>query len=104
EREGGIDRGRHRRLAPPGTLPEVTVLNVLGPDPDGELLAAPAETGEGGKAPLIFLIPDPPVKPALARGDRVLARLRRLDEASYEARIIRRLDAVPPRIVGVIER
>jgi ribonuclease R len=106
EREGEIDRGRHRRMAAPGTLPEVTVLSVLGPDSDGELLAAPSEAraGDGEEPPRIFLIPDRPAKPALARGDRVLARLRRLDDDSYEARVIRRLDAVPPRIVGVFER
>jgi ribonuclease R len=108
EQEGAIDRGRHRRMAAPGALPEVTVLAVLGPDSDGELLAAPAAGGDGAdgnaEAPRIFLIPDRPAKPALARGDRVLARLRRLDETSYEARVIRRLDAVPPRVVGVYER
>jgi len=102
EQAGEIDRGRHRRMARPGSLPEVSVLDVLGPDADGELLAAPA-TGEGG-APRIFLLPDRMAKPALARGDRVLARLRRLDAESYEAKVIRRLPAVPARIVGVFER
>ena len=104
ERDGEIDRGRHRRMAPPGALPEVTVLSVLGPDPDGELLAVPAAGGAEASAPRIFLIPDRPAKPALTRGDRVLARLKRLDAESYEARVIRRLDTVPPRIVGVYER
>ncbi len=102
EQAGEIDRGRHRRMARPGSLPEVSVLDVLGPDADGELLAAPAQ-GEGA-APRIFLLPDRMAKPALARGDRVLARLRRLDAESYEAKVIRRLPAVPARIVGVYER
>src|SRR5262249_45586128 len=104
EHAGEIDRGRHRRMAAPGALPEVTVLSVLGPDADGELLAAPANEPGEATAPRIFLIPDRPIRPALARGDRVLARLKRLDEASYEARVIRRLDFVPPRVVGVYER
>src|SRR4051794_22324956 len=47
EQTGEIDRGRHRRMAAPGALPEVTVLSVLGPDPDGELLAAPAHGADG---------------------------------------------------------
>jgi len=102
EQAGEIDRGRHRRMARPGSLPEVSVLDVLGPDADGELLAAPAQ-GEGA-APRIFLLPDRMAKPALARGDRVLARLRRLDAESYEAKVIRRLPGVPARIVGVYER
>jgi ribonuclease R len=104
EHAGEIDRGRHRRLAAPGALPEVTVLSVLGPDPDGELIAAPAEADGQIREPRIFLIPDSPAKSALARGDRVLARLRRVDNETYEARVIRRLDAVPPRIIGVYER
>ena len=50
EHAGEIDRGRHRRMGAPGALPEVTVLTVLGPDTDGELMAAPA-TGQrrGGR-------------------------------------------------------
>ena len=107
EHAGEIDRGRHRRMGAPGALPEVTVLTVLGPDTDGELMAAPATGSDGagdGEAPRIFLVPDRTAKPAYARGDRVLARLRRLDETSYEARVIRRLEAPPPRIVGVYDR
>jgi ribonuclease R len=112
EHAGEIDRGRHRRMGAPGALPEVTVLTVLGPDTDGELMAAPAPGSEGagsggagdGEAPRIFLVPDRTAKPAYARGDRVLARLRRIDETSYEGRVIRRLEAPPPRIVGVYDR
>ena len=102
EHAGEIDRGRHRRMGAPGALPEVTVLTVLGPDTDGELMAARRRAATGraprdrrGEAPRIFLVPDRTAKPAYARGDRVLARLRRLDETSYEARVIRRLRSAP---------
>jgi ribonuclease R len=106
EHSGEVDRGRHRRVARPGALPEVAVLSVLGTDPDGELLAAPATASaeEESALPRIFLVPDRLAKPALARGDRVLARLRRIDEESYEARVVRRLPAGPARIVGVYDR
>jgi ribonuclease R len=106
ERSGEVDRGHHRRVAAPGALPEVAVLSVLGPDTDGELLAVPATASaeEESTPPRIFLVPDRLAKPALARGDRVLARLRRIDEESYEARVIRRLPAGPARIVGVYDR
>jgi ribonuclease R len=104
ERAGDVDRGKHRRMASPGALAEVVSLTVLGPDPDGELLAAPTETSSEGKQPKIFLAPDRLAKPALARGDRVLARLRRVDEDNYEARVIRRLPLLPARIVGVFDR
>ncbi len=104
EREGDVDRGKHRRMASPGALDEVATLTVLGPDADGELLAAPSDLGSDAKAPKIFLHGERLAKPALARGDRVLARLKRIDDTSYEARVIRRLPALPARIVGVYER
>jgi ribonuclease R len=104
EREGEVDRGKHRRIASPGALEEVMTLSVLGPDADGELLAAPSEIQVEGKSPRIFLAPDRLAKPALARGDRVLARLRRIDDSIYEARVIRRLPVLPARIVGLYDR
>jgi len=104
EREGEVDRGRHRRIAGPGALDEVVTLTVLGPDADGELLAAPADLSTEAKGPRIFLLPDRLAKPALARGDRVLARLRRVEEDTYEGRVIRRLPVLPARIVGLYDR
>ena len=104
EREGDVDRGKHRRMANPGALDEVATLTVLGPDADGELLAAPADLSSETKTPRIFLLPDRLAKPALARGDRVLARLRRIDEETYEGRVIRRLPVLPARIVGLYDR
>src|ERR1700757_2674432 len=66
ERSGEVDRGRHRRVARPGALPEVAVLSVLGTDSDGELLAAPATASpeEEAALPRIFLMPDRLAKPA----------------------------------------
>ena len=104
EREGEVDRGRHRRVASPGALDEIATLTVLGPDADGELLAAPADGHDEARRPRIFLLPERLAKPALARGERVLARLRRLDADSYEARVIRRLPVLPARIVGLYDR
>ncbi|HEY2890119.1 MAG TPA: ribonuclease R [Dongiaceae bacterium] len=104
EREGDVDRGKHRRMASPGALDEVATLTVLGPDVDGELLATPADFSGDAKAPKIFLHAERFAKPALARGDRVLARLSRIDDNSYQARVIRRLPELPVRIVGVYDR
>ncbi len=111
EAEGLLDRGRKRRLAPPGSLPEVTVLEVVGPDIDGELIARPANwgraPGQEGAPPTIYLVPDRRGAgrlSALGPGERVLARLRRLDQASYEAGIIRHLPSVARRLLGVYTR
>jgi ribonuclease R len=105
ERDGALDRGRRRRLARPGALPEVAVLEIAGTDPDGEVIARPVSWREdAGEPPLIYMAPDRAGTPALARGDRVLARLTRTGEATYDGRVIRRLTAHAKRIIGVYRR
>ncbi len=99
--EGVVDRGKKRRMAPPGALPEVAVLDVIGPDADGDLLARPATWTGDAPPPRIELAPDRKGAPALGEGDRVLARLERIDARSYKARVIRQLAGSADRVVGV---
>src|SRR3546814_14037503 len=47
--EGLLDFGRRRRVAPPGALPEVTIVEVTGTDADGEALARPAGWRDGAE-------------------------------------------------------
>ena len=102
EAEGVVERGRGKRVAPPQALPEVAVLEVSGIDPDGEPIPRPiAWTGEGNP-PRIFLLPEKKTGlPALAAGDRILAKLRRINERLYEARTIRRIEGAEGRVLGV---
>ena len=101
EADGNVERGRGRRVAPPQSLPEVAVLEVAGVDPDGEVLARPLTwTGEGNP-PRIFMMPEKKGHPALATGDRVLAKLSRVNDRLYEARTIRRLEGTVGRVLGV---
>lgn len=103
EREGKIDRGRSRKLAPKGALPEVAVLRVKGQNEDGELLAE--ATGENAILDAIII-----VVPAGRRasppkdGDRVLARLRRTGGNTYEASPIRILRPGPETVLVVARR
>ncbi|WP_372397270.1 ribonuclease R [Azospirillum sp. HJ39] len=94
EADGAVERGRNKRVAPPQSLPAVAVLLVTGADADGELSARPLTwTGEGNP-PRIFLLPErrsrgedrPP-----AVGDTLLAKLARINDRLYEARVIRRI-------------
>jgi ribonuclease R len=103
EKDGAVDRGRGRRLSQPGTLPEVAVVQVTGTDADGEVLAKPVMWKGDGEPPVIYLAPDRHGTPALARGDRVLARLTRSGENSYDGRPIRRLAGAPKRVLGIYE-
>jgi ribonuclease R len=99
EHEGAAERGAKRRLQPSGALPEICVLEVTGIDDDGELLAKPLVPVRG-EAPMIRVLPGPEGG-AAGVGERVAARLVRIDAGHYEARIIRALGAGPERILGI---
>lgn len=103
ERDGAVDRGKARRLAAPGALPEVAVIQVIGPDANGDIWARPIEFPQDDAEPQIILIEDRKFDKPLAPGDRLLARLERKDADIYEARPIRRLQARADRVVGVLE-
>ncbi len=106
EAEGTVARGRKRSYERPGILPEVTVLELIGQDPDGELLARPQRWERGEEPPQIVIVPgreDEGRGPALGAGERVLARLTQTREG-YEARIIRRLGASVHKVLGVFHQ
>jgi ribonuclease R len=109
EREGTVDRGRNRRMGAAGQLPEVTVVQIIGPDADGDLWARPVDLRPDDAEPKILVIENRDrhaehgQKP-LGPGDRVLVRLTRTDADEYEARPIRKLESRATRVVGVITR
>ncbi|MBW8268116.1 ribonuclease R [Caldovatus aquaticus] len=85
-------------------LPEMAVVEVFGTDADGEPLARPVGWQGPGRPPVVFLRPERPGQPALAPGERVLARLRRLGGDRYEGRTFKRIGgAAPARLLGVFE-
>ncbi|WP_374372982.1 ribonuclease R [Dongia sp.] len=104
EQQGEVDRGHAKRLAAPGALPEVTVIQVIGPDADGDIWARPIDFPEDDAEPQIIVIEDKKLDRPLAAGDRILARLERKDADVYEARPIRRLQSRAERVVGVFEK
>ncbi|MFQ5959725.1 MAG: RNB domain-containing ribonuclease, partial [Alphaproteobacteria bacterium] len=104
EDEGLVDRRHKRRLDTPSRLPTVTVVEVGGVDADGELIARPLGWRGEGEPPAIVMLPERRGRPALAVGDRVLARLDRVAADAYEGRTIRRLPKGPGRVLGVYRR
>jgi len=83
-------------------LPPVSVLEVTGPDGDGDLFARPLEwSGEGNAPRVLMVLRDS--DPALGAGDRVLGRLEKVDgeDYAYSGRLIRRIGTNPLRILGV---
>jgi len=99
--EGVIAPAGHRRFAPPGRLPDATVVQVTGTDPDGDAIARPVDWQGDGPPPLVLMAPELRDRPALAPGERVLARLRPIGNGKYEGRTLKRLSAEPGRILGV---
>ncbi|HEY2070094.1 MAG TPA: ribonuclease R [Rhizomicrobium sp.] len=101
EGEGLLKRGPHRTFEQPGVLPEVTVLEITGQDPDGELLARPQRWDNAAPPPTIVIVPGREENAsALGRGERVLARLTETRNG-YEARVIKRLGASAHKVLGV---
>ncbi len=77
------------------------VVQVTGTDPDGDAIARPVGWEGDGPPPLVLMAPEPRGRPALAPGERVLARLRPIGHGKYEGRTLKRLTEAPGRILGV---
>ena len=103
--EGHVGRPERRKLAQPGHLPAVAVVDVVAIDRDGDLVAKPAAWPDDEEPPRILVLPEGrQSRQALGVGDRLLARLSRIGEGRYEARVIRRLTRPPKTVMGVLER
>ena len=98
---GAIARQGGRKLASPDQLPEVTVLIIRKIDRDGTLLAVPAMEIDG-TPPTIRVFPDKRSGRAPRVGQQVLARLRRISGARYEAKVIRILETTQQRLFGTV--
>ena len=104
ETEGAVEK-KARRYGRPGELPAVSVLEVTGPDRQGDLFARALEwTGEG-EAPRI-LVTTSRDDPALGAGDRILVRLTSVEGEghSHTARLIRRIGQGARRILGLFRK
>jgi len=88
---GQITRLEGRRITSPENLPPVAVLTITRITDDGDAYAEPVEAALD-PMPQILVLADRRKGRSIAAGDRVLARLTRIDATQYDAKIIRRLD------------
>jgi ribonuclease R len=102
EQDGKLGRGRHRRFAAPGTIPDVTVLEITGIDTDGELLAKPLNWQSADRAPRIY-VAQSDGRAAYGLRDRVLCRMRKISAKEYEAQVIRQISEAPSRVLGIYQ-
>jgi len=101
---------RHRKLIDTSALPPIAALEVVGTDPDGELIGVPLEWDETilGKPPCILIEANraggtreelqPP-----ARGEHILAKIEPTGDPAwpFRARIVRRLVDTGRRVLGI---
>ena len=102
EAEGHLMQ-RRRRFNDPNSLPPVSVLQMLGPDSQGDMFAVPLEWEGTGHLPKI-LMRSRQGEPALAQGDRLLARLTPTpdeDGYQYTGQMIRAIGTNPKRLLGI---
>ena len=109
----GLLEKRARRLSRPGTLPPISVLNIIGRDNDGGLISRPAEWDEEnyGKPPVVTIrrtrLNKSSDGPAVGVGDRVLAKIFRNkdnDGPEYSARVIKVVDQGSNAVLGVLRK
>jgi len=104
--EEGLIAGSRRKLTRPGTLPPVTVVEIVSRDRDGEFIARPATwDDEHGAPPRILMVESKHQSgPAAGIGDRVLARITTLvadADYPYQARTIKRLPRTAKHLIGI---
>jgi ribonuclease R len=97
-RERQNPRKAERRRESARGLPEIGVVEIDAIDIDGELRGRPI-VGNRTYKEEVTIVPEPGT-PALGIGERALVRFA-LGEGGWEARVIRRLDAPPDRVVGI---
>ncbi|MBD0275330.1 MAG: RNB domain-containing ribonuclease, partial [Acetobacteraceae bacterium] len=103
---GDAQPAGRKGFAAPGRLPEMTVVEMVGTDRDGDAIARPVHWDrDQGAPPVVFMKAEARGQAALAPGERVLARLRPVGEGKYEGRTFKRLarEGAPVRILGVYE-
>ena len=103
--------GNRREMHEPGSVPPVAVLEVTGRDDDGDLIGKPAvwDTGDGERPSILILAREKPPgsdEPPIGVGDKVLARVTKLDEPDvegfrFEAVPIKRLPREKRRMLGI---
>ena len=102
EQDGKLSRNK-RKVVATGSLPPVTLVEILGVDADGDAYGEPVEWDEttAGKAPLVLVTGGAGKTPG--KGDRAVAKIEASPSGRYAftAKIIRTLSDPSKRMLGV---
>ena len=109
--DDGLLSGNRKGFKERGKMPPVAVLEIVARDTDGELIGEPAvwDASEGERPRVLVLAARGSARagdPALGQGDRILARITRLEDVDvsgyrYEAQPIKRLPKEKRRQLGI---
>ena len=99
--EGEVAPAGHKRFAAPGAMSDGTVVQITGTDNDGDAIGRPVGWVGDGPPPMVLMAPEAKGRPALAPGERVLARLRPIGNNKFEGRTLKRLSEDQGRVLGV---
>lgn len=103
--EEGLIEKRGKRLADPGTLPPVGVVDIRTRDREGGLIGSPASWNEDeqGKPPTVEISRNSAKGQTAGVGDRVLARLFRIGNSQrYNGKVIKIIPKTDNETLGVI--
>lgn len=104
--DGTLTRSNSKTYSLPGALPAVCVVQLIGRDNDGELLAEPVRPDRN--APMIRLVPGEGAggkgTPAIGIGDKALVRLALQEDGSYQARLIKKLGQSAHKLLCMLRK
>jgi len=95
---GQLGAGKGRTVYIPASLPPIGFIIIEDIDSNGELTARPEKwplkDGDKGERPTIFVMPDKKGRVTPERGDRILAKLKKINSGEYEARPIKKMEKI----------
>ncbi len=101
--EGVVEKDSGKSYKAPEALPETGLVEVVGLDVDGELIAKPLQWQGKGAAPVIYVMDNLRAEGSINAGDQILVRMKRISAHEYEARILKALDDAAGQIIGVFK-
>jgi ribonuclease R len=101
--DGVIEKDSGKSYKAPEALPETGLVEITGLDVDGELTAKPLQWHGKGVPPVIYVKDNLRSQGALAAGEQILVRMKRVSPHEYEARILKTLDDAAGQIIGVFK-
>ena len=97
---GNLKKNPRKAYDTPDALGERGLIEIIGPDFDGDLTARPVDWDGPGKPPMIYVVDKLLSESHLNPGVKVLARFKKTGPNEYEARILKAMEQGTGNVVG----